>query len=195
MAQFMEAFTSSVPSGVDYYGKWPVEDMFNFIHRVRHTSGDQTAIRIVIFHVQRVYGTLQCTISGKPLVTGSVHLGERYDLMEKCHKPSTTGTIRSKKLVAIYAYFPQGTHAEQIVKRYKAMISENVADGGDYTYCLRTVANLLVEAGKDSRANGEEYNISISHDMFDTQSPFFSEEFNDIYSAHEHEVFLNPRSV
>ncbi len=187
-AEFVKLFKELLPKGLEYFEKWPVPDMFNGIQRVRYTNGENTDVRMVIFHVQLVHDVLQCSILGKSLVAAGVHLGERYDLMEKCHKRSTTGTTRSKKLVAIYAHFPGTDMAAKMVSDYRSKATDN------YEECLHTMGTLLVEAASTCKAKEHEYMIVVSQDLLDQNSPFFSERFIDIYTEHEQDVFLGPNT-
>lgn len=185
----MKLFKDIVPTGLRYFEKWPETDIFNGIHRVRYTGGENTDLRVMIFHVQLVHDVLQCTILGKSLVAASVHLGERYDLMEKCHVRSTTGTTRSKKLVAIYACLPTAEMVTKMVTDYRAKTTDS------YEECLHIIGTLLVEAAEVCKAKGSTYRIAVGQDLIDPSSPFFSERFITIYQAHEEEVFLDPEAV
>lgn len=184
-AEFIDLLSASVPKGIDYFKKWPVQDIFNGINRVHYTNGENTNVCVVVFHVQLVHNVLQCSILGRSLVAAGAHLGERYDLMEKCHRRSMTGTTRSKKLVAIYAHFPGTDMAAKVVSNYRAAVAES------YEECLHNMGNLLVDAARECQEKDITYNIAVSQDLLDRNSPFFSEKFIDIYQEHEESIFLH----
>jgi len=185
---FMCAMKDLLPVGPDvgleYFMKWDMEEYYKAVERVTYSDGEDTDANVVIVHIQLVHGVLQSNIKRLTLVDAGIHLNERFDLMEKCHVPSTSGTTRSKKLVGLFIVCPTVASASNLVACHKKH------KYASYEECMGNIGRLIVNAVRNKEESEPAYVISVSHDLQDPKSPFFSKRFSNIYTQNEQDVFL-----